>query len=125
MNFYNNFIKTSTTSFVSDLTNSRFFCVLLSRRMFPTCLTACPAALPLNVGRLAGLLCTFGSCPTHFLSGGHHRHFALIARRSPTECSLFVCLFASLPELLVIYSPFLAGGNSGSQCLDSLNWQRG
>lgn len=77
--------------------------------MFPTCLTVCPGVLPLNVGWLAGLLCTFGSCPTHFLSGGHHRHFALIARHSPTECSLFVCLFASLSELLVIYSLFFRG----------------
>lgn len=66
----------------------------------------------LSVGWQAGLLCTFGSCPTRFLFGGHQKHFTLIARRALIQCNLFVCLFASLPELLVIYSLFLEGGNS-------------
>lgn len=51
----------------------------------------------LGVGWLAGLLCTFGSCPTRFLFGGHQKHFTLIARRALIQCNLFVCLFASLP----------------------------
>lgn len=113
---FHNFIKIFITSFGSDLTHSRSQVCLLH---------ACPGALTLNVGQVAGLLCTFGSSPTHLLSCGHPRHFALIARHSLNECSLFVCLFASLPELLVIYFPFLAGRNSGSQCLNSLSWQQG
>lgn len=79
----------------------------------------------LSVGWLVGLLCTFGPCPTRFPFGGHQKHFTLIARRALIQCNLFVCLFASLPELLVIYLLFLEDGNSSSHDLDSLNWQQG
>lgn len=92
--------------------------------MFPKCLTACPGALPL-CKVLAGLLCTFGSCPTRFLFGGHQKHFTLIARHALILHNLFVCLFASLPELLVIYFLFLEGGNSSSHDLNALNCQQG